>query len=218
MAGGHIYEAMPKIADAIGAIGKTKKNQQQGYSFRGIDDVYNAAHRALIEHSVFVTTKVVDLKREERATKSGGVLIYTTLLLEVSFVASDGSSVTTITAGEGMDSSDKSTNKAMSAALKYAFFQTFTIPIVEAVDADHETPEPAARQAQKLPEAISPERAAFNAWAAPLVSSGKLGSEIVKTTIAAHRGNYVEARKALEHFLTPDTPEKTPFDEDDQQV
>lgn len=137
---GKIFDVLPKVAKAIGAIAKTRKNQQQGYQFRGIDDVMNAAHGPLCEHSVFVTTEVADVRREQRETKSGGNLTYTMLTLKVTFHADDGSSVTTTTAGEAMDSADKSTHKAMSAALKYAFFQTFTIPLdeQEADDVTHD--------------------------------------------------------------------------------
>ena len=38
--------------------------------------------------------------------------------------------------GEGMDSGDKATNKAMSAAQKYAFFQVFCIPTEEPKDSE----------------------------------------------------------------------------------
>jgi hypothetical protein len=157
---GLIYELLPKVADEIGAIAKNRRQQQQNYNFRGIDDVYNAVHGPLCKNGVFVTTEVTDVTREERQTKAGGVMIYTHLLMEVTFWAKDGSSVSTVTAGEAMDTSDKSTNKAMSAALKYAMFQTFTIPLEEAeVEDDHHEPTPreAASQPTARP-AAAPER------------------------------------------------------------
>ena len=43
-----------------------------------------------------------------------------------------------------MDSGDKASNKAMSAAFKYACFQTFCIPTEEMRDPDAETPPPSA--------------------------------------------------------------------------
>jgi hypothetical protein len=49
------------------------------------------------------------------------------------------------TYGEAMDSADKATNKAMSAAYKYAAFLAFCIPTEGDNDADATTPEPAAR-------------------------------------------------------------------------
>ena len=42
--------------------------------------------------------------------------------------------------GEGMDSGDKSSNKAMSVAFKYACFQVFCIPTEEMKDPDADTP------------------------------------------------------------------------------
>jgi hypothetical protein len=56
---------------------------------------------------------------------------------EFDFVSTvDGSKHTAATFGEAMDSSDKATNKAMSAAFKYAAFMTFCIPTEGDNDAD----------------------------------------------------------------------------------
>ena len=37
-----IYKQLPKAAEKIGSITKDKRNTQQGYNFRGIDDVLNS--------------------------------------------------------------------------------------------------------------------------------------------------------------------------------
>jgi len=136
---GLIYKQIPKVMAAIGAIGKDRKNPQQGYSFRGIDDLYNACNASLAEHEVFAVPKVTNVTREERTTKSGGTLIYTILTVGYTFYASDGSSFECVTIGEAMDSGDKSCNKAMSAAQKYAFLQVFSIPTEEPKDSENET-------------------------------------------------------------------------------
>lgn len=197
-----IYEAIPKVAKAIGAIGKDQKNVQQGYMFRGIDAVYNACHGPMIDNGVFCTTEVMNLVRDERQSAKGGVLLYTTLLLKVTFWASDGSNVTTVTAGEAMDSGDKATNKAMSAALKYAFFQTFVIPVAEMDDADKTTHELAPRQQpQPTPRPVvemTTERKAFNEWAAEQQVKGRLSHEAISVGVKACGGNYAQARALLE--------------------
>jgi hypothetical protein len=147
-----IYGLMPKIAHAIGSIGKDRKNQQQGFHFRGIDDVYNAAHGPLCEHGVFTTSEVLDGPHyTERQTAKGGVIFHVRLTQRTTFWASDGSSVSTVTVGEAMDTADKAANKAMSIATKYAYFQTFTIPVADdaALDPDHTKHEVVA--AAKLP-------------------------------------------------------------------
>lgn len=136
-----IYSAIPKIMSDIGAIGKEKKNVQQNYQFRGIDDIYNAAQGALVTHGVFCVPEVLEMTREQLPSKSGGTLLYTILKVRYTFFAEDGSSIGVIAVGEAMDSGDKSCNKAMSAAHKYAFLQLFCIPTVEPKDSEIESHE-----------------------------------------------------------------------------
>ena len=137
-----IYKLLPKAAEKIGAITKEKRNAQQGYNFRGIDDVLNGVHPVFAELQITPVPQVLESRREERTTVKGGNLIYTVLLVAVTFYATDGSSVRAVVQGEAMDSADKSSNKAMSAAFKYACFQVLSIPTEETEDADATTPEP----------------------------------------------------------------------------
>ena len=138
-----IFKAIPAIMDEIGHIGKDNKNQQQGFMFRGIDQVMNTMKPLLAKHGVFVVPEVIDTKREERQTKSGGTLIYTIHNVDFHFFADDGSQVCACVVGEGMDSADKSSNKAMAVAFKYACFQVFCIPTEEMAkdDPDGYSPE-----------------------------------------------------------------------------
>jgi hypothetical protein len=70
----------------------------------------------------------------------GNALFYVTVEAEFDFVSSiDGSKHTVTMFGEAMDSGDKATNKAMSAAYKYAMFQAFCIPTEGDNDADAQT-------------------------------------------------------------------------------
>ena len=136
-----IFSLIPKIMSEVGAISKDRKNLQQGYSFRGIDDLYSAMQGPLSDNGVFYAPKVLHKEREERTTKSGSTLIYTILTVQFTFFADDGSSFDVITVGEAMDSGDKSANKAMSAALKYALLQLFCIPTEEDNDTENQTHE-----------------------------------------------------------------------------
>ena len=131
-----IYKAIPAIMEEIGHIGKDKKNQQQGFMFRGIDQVMNTMKPLLAKHGVFVLPVVTKTTREERLTKSGGTLIYTMHTVDFHFIADDGSEVVATIVGEGMDSADKSSNKAMAVAFKYACFQVFCIPTEEMANDD----------------------------------------------------------------------------------
>lgn len=138
----NIFETINAVMEEIGAIGKNSRNGQQDFMYRGVDDVMNALNPAFIKHKLFMVPEVVSQTREERQTANGKNLIYSVLSVKYTFYAEDGSSIYTIVPGEGMDSGDKASNKAMSAAFKYACFQTFCIPTEEMQDPDAETPPP----------------------------------------------------------------------------
>ena len=124
----NIYESIASIMQEVPTIGKEKTNKQQGFKYRGIDDVMNAFQPILAKNKVFIVPQVLEQTREERTTRNGGNLIYSICRIKFTFYAEDGSFIEAITIGEGMDSSDKSTNKAMAVAMKYAMFQVFCIP------------------------------------------------------------------------------------------
>ncbi len=136
-----IYTKIPKIMGLVGVIAKDKLNTMQNYNFRGIDDIYNALNKHMADEKVFATSEVLSQEREERESKNGGVLIYTILKMKFTFYAEDGSSITSTTIGEAMDSGDKSANKAMSTAYKYAFLQLFCIPTDEEKDTEYQSHE-----------------------------------------------------------------------------
>lgn len=138
----NIYESITSIMSEGYTITKDKKNQQQGFKYRGIDDVMNTFFPLLSKHHVFCVPEVVDCRREERQTNKGGNLIYSILTIRYTFYAEDGSSVSAVVVGEGMDSGDKASNKALAVGMKYAMFQVFCIPTEEFVDPDETTPEP----------------------------------------------------------------------------
>lgn len=153
-----IHQAIVDIMRECEAISKTHKNQQQGYNFRGIDDVYNSLNPLLAKHGVFSVPEVLEERREEKPSKSGGVLTSTILKMRYTIFASDGSSVQTVVIGEGMDSGDKSANKAMAVAHKYALLQIFAIPTEDPKDPENDSPEPVATQtvASDIPPAFQP--------------------------------------------------------------
>lgn len=139
-----VYQAINKVqaALAVEGISKDRNNQQQGYKFRGIDDVYNALAPQLAKHGLCILPRVTSRECVERTNAKGTALFYVTVAVEFDFVcAEDGSKHTVITYGEAMDSGDKATNKAMSAAYKYACMQAFSIPTEGDNDADASTHE-----------------------------------------------------------------------------
>jgi DNA-binding phage protein len=130
-----IHELMPLVMADVGAIPKACKNTQQHYSFRSIDQVLNAIHPVLVKHKVSLSIATNDYRtevvKELKPNNQGDRTIYrTSLRLSVHFWAPDGSRLTSTSAGEGLDyGGDKATNKAMSAAFKYALFFGLAIPL-----------------------------------------------------------------------------------------
>lgn len=170
-----VYQLIAAVSADLARTGisKAQKNDQQGYKFRGIDDVLNALAPMLATHGLVILPRVMARTQTERTTPRGGVLFYTLVEVEFDFVSShDGSKHTVKVFGEAMDSGDKSTNKAMSAAYKYAAFQTFCIPTEGDNDADkttHEvspyvTPEQAA-EIERLAEDNGVDLKAILSWA-----------------------------------------------------
>lgn len=138
-----VYQAINLIQADLAKTGieKNRINQQgSGYNFRGIDDVYNALAPLLATHKLCILPRMVSRTCEERKSKNGGSLFFVTVEAEFDFVSSeDGTKHIVRTFGEAMDSGDKATNKAMSAAYKYAAFQSFAIPTEADNDSENDS-------------------------------------------------------------------------------
>lgn len=129
-----IQHVMAQFAEK--GIGKNHKNEQQGFKFRGIDDVMNRMAQHLVEANLVIIPRVVDRQVQERVNSRGNPLFYVTVTVDFSILSTvDGSIVICTVPGEAMDSGDKATNKALSIAYKYMAFQLFAIPIDEDPDA-----------------------------------------------------------------------------------
>ena len=149
-----IYRQIARVMADMEAIGKARRNQQQGFQYRGIDDIYNQLHSVLARHEVFSVPTVIQSTRSERTSKAGGILFHVELQIRYDFYAADGSSFSAVVVGEGMDSGDKASNKAMAVAHKYAFTQILTIPTEDDKDPDahsHEVVKPKKAKAEEAP-------------------------------------------------------------------
>ena len=195
-----IYKKMSDVMREIGAIGKDQKNQAQGFKFRGIDQFVNALYPALTRNGVFMAPRALrhdqEIKEVVRSNGKSGVDKHVSIMMEYTFYAEDGSNVVVgPVPAEGLDSGDKATNKALSAALKYALIQTFSIPTEDMAEADLESPEMGASvtvQAERPPNAKTPVATASNeatkATTAPSESASvaaKKGSSFRKPTAKA---------------------------------
>lgn len=139
-----IYAKIAEVMNEIGSIAKDQRNDAQNYRFRGIDDVYNALHQPLANAKIFYVPEVIEQSQDIFEVQDGNRVkrqIRVRLRVKYTFYAEDSSSISTIVEGEAIDSGDKATNKAMSAALKYMLIQVFCIPTLDMEDADKSSPE-----------------------------------------------------------------------------
>jgi len=152
----HVYQAVREVIRGIGAIRKTRVNEFDKYRFRGIDDFYNAIQPELIKAGIFLVPRVRDAKTSSCTSSQGKPMVHAELLMEWAIISAvDGSSlVLGPMAGEAMDRGDKATNKAMSAALKYALIHLTCSPTEEDNDTENHSPrigDLSARQAGGRP-------------------------------------------------------------------
>lgn len=139
-----VLKSMMAVQAALAkkGIAKTQKNQGQGFNFRGIDQVMTELSPLLAEHQLLMLPEVLDREVTERTNARGNTLQFVWLRVRYTVYADDGSTVHLVSEGEGMDSGDKATNKAMSAAYKYAVLQGFAVPVQGVyVDGDAESQE-----------------------------------------------------------------------------
>ena len=154
-------------------IGKTRKNEQQNYNFRGVDEVMQAFAPLLADVGLYLRPRFSEREVAERVSAKGGALFYVTVKGEFDFVNDKGETVTVGPFyGEAMDSGDKATNKAMATAFKYAMFQTFCVPLegVTGGDADLSTHEVASLKVTPTGGAWEAQSPESQAWLAEIAN------------------------------------------------
>lgn len=202
-----VFTAIAAVMQEIGASGisKGRNNSQQGYAFRGIDDVLNELSPVLAKHKLCVLPRMIGREVVERQTRNGGALFNVTVEAEFDLVcAEDGSMHTIRTYGEAMDSADKATNKAMSAAYKYAAIQAFCIPTEGDNDADATTHDVAPRSQEPARSTYSDHVAAVDgATTLAELQTAFLAAKADKSLTADQAADIIRRKDELKAKLTP---------------
>jgi flagellar biosynthesis GTPase FlhF len=156
-----IFQKINAIIEDLDAIQKTAKNKDQGFMYRGIDQFYNALHPLFAKHGVFSVPNILERVELPHQTAGGKVWKHVTLKVRYDFYAIDGSRFESIVYGEGLDSGDKATNKAIAIAHKYCLMQVFCVPTEEMEDPDKASPpeEVAKRVAEQAKRTAAAEAA-----------------------------------------------------------
>ncbi|MFZ3569247.1 ERF family protein [Streptomyces sp. BH034] len=129
-------------------VGKNQRNEQQNYSFRGIDDVMSTMAGPMRTHGLFILPSIAQHKQQ-----TNGKMTRTVITMRYRVYGPAGDCLVADVPGEAFDYADKSTNKAQSAALKYLLFTLFMLPVDgrSIDDGDRHNPEPAEERAQQQP-------------------------------------------------------------------
>lgn len=127
-----VYRAINKVTKELSAAGISKRhtNDQGRYKYRSIDDLLNRLAPVVAKHRLCVLPRMLGREFAEM-TGAGGEYVGR-VVVRVAFdliSASDGSRHTLEAYGEALDTGDKGTSKAATAAFKSAIFQAFCIPV-----------------------------------------------------------------------------------------
>lgn len=140
----NVFQRFSKVQASMSKIGidKSGKNKQQGYAYRGIDQVMNTVGPILAEHEVLIMPSVLNHHMTQGTTKNGGVSFHHTVEVEYLITGPEGDHMGPFKSrGECIDTSDKGLNKACTAAFKYWVLTALCIPTEASDDADNETPD-----------------------------------------------------------------------------
>lgn len=146
-------ERLSAVMNAVRALGKTQRNEQQGFNFRGVDSVMNAVGPALRDHGLVVSSTVHDLRIDSYPTSKGTLMNRAIVKVEYRFTAPDQTYVVASAYGEASDTMDKSVSKAMSVAYRTAILQALCLPTNEP---DPDAAEQHDRVAAPPPQEVSP--------------------------------------------------------------
>ena len=131
-----IYKQICSAIGKISAVKKSLENKDEGFKYRGVDDVMNEIHGVFARQKIFVVPEVLSEKRSVGKSQDGSGVFFSRQKIRFTFYAEDGSSVSCVVIGEAMDCSDKASNKALASGLKYALLQVFCIPTEDDNDPD----------------------------------------------------------------------------------
>lgn len=190
-----VYSKIAAVSAELRRLGlpKDQKNQAQGFNFRGIDQLMIILSPILVDAGLLIIPRHLNRTSTEKPTKSGGVQFFAVIEAEFDFIAvEDGSLHTAKMFGEGMDSADKATAKAASAAYKNVCFQVFCIPVKSIPDGDNDddphiktTPKPIEEKFfDEIPEYAGD-------WRECVVHVGKQSSGKFLGDLPPDQGNYL---------------------------
>lgn len=128
-----VHIAWLRVRREIRAIGKGEKYEEgrTRYNFRGTDTVVQYFGPITLKHGVNVLPVKTETSYSTKNTKSGGTMRECSVTVTWHIMGPTGDVLTLQTAGEALDTSDKSTTKAQTVALRNLLLNGGLIPTGE---------------------------------------------------------------------------------------
>lgn len=129
---GVIFGKMIEVLREIEPIGKGRQNTQQGFAYRGVDDVYNALQPIFAKVGIVLLPVCLSTESSDRPVgRDRNIWLHSKVMVKFYFYAEDGSYIAATVPGEASDQGDKSIGKACQYAIKLLLLQTFLIPTAD---------------------------------------------------------------------------------------
>lgn len=145
-----VVVALSRVMEDVRAVEKKDRNNDQNYSFRGVDAVMNAVGPALRDHGVVIMPMCEQANYRDVLTSRGKPSRECTVMVRYRFYGPKGDYIEAVTPGESMDFGDKGAPKAMSVAYRTVLLQALCLPTHE--------PEPDSATYERAPEPAREER------------------------------------------------------------
>ncbi|MFI6251459.1 ERF family protein [Streptomyces sp. NPDC051016] len=125
-----VHLAWLRVRRDIRAIGKGEEYNERGtrYNFRGTDTVVQYFGPVTLKHGVNVLPVRTETAYSTKQTKSGGTMRECSVTVTWHIMGPTGDVLELQTAGEALDTSDKSTTKAQTVALRNLLLNGGLIP------------------------------------------------------------------------------------------
>lgn len=220
-----VHQAIARVMGDLPAVGKNRQADPSmgGYSYRGIDDLYNALAAPMSRHGVFLT---YDVEHREVTHYTTGRNNTQMRLVEIQvryhWWGPAGDHVDVVTFAEAADAGDKATNKALSFALKYMLLQVLMVAVDDAPDPDAFQPDLGGGQQQANPPAQADDSERHAELVAEVERFHQSLPEGLRpdheTLMGYARANVANAQAALDrlHAIAADAPSQPSQDESAQ--
>lgn len=189
-------ELVAKVMQDVRALSKDQRNKDQGFMFRGIDDVMGVVGPALRQHGLVVQSETLSNERDSYDTKSGTRMSRAVVGMRYLFTAPDDTVVWTEAYGEAADAGDKCVSKAMSVAYRTAILQMLCLPTGE--------PDPDETSHERVQEPAQPQGDPRNeafAYLRSVVRVKGLGDENVPAAFMATHGGKEIAEATVDELI-----------------